>query len=142
MERVIILIAALFYEVYEKDRLRWLPLGIIQFARQMRMALRPCIEAMRNVHKVLELPNLIETMNLGLLDASWICRTERHTAHNPLRVGAGDDFLYFDRFGGPRWVAASGGGWAMGATKLDVPLQWCRDTEWCAVDGYGGRGIG
>lgn len=44
-ERVIREIVPVLYGVYDEYRLSWLPPDIIQFGRQLRMAMRPFLKA-------------------------------------------------------------------------------------------------
>lgn len=58
-ERVLCVMSALLYEVYDEYRLWWVPPDIIQFSRQLGIAIRPFLGSTRNNNEILELLEVI-----------------------------------------------------------------------------------
>lgn len=97
-EHMLCVMASLLYKVYDDYRLWLVPPDIIQFTRKLGMAMQSCLGSTRNDNEVHELMYFLVNTQLDILDASWRCRSDKHTEYHRGRVGGGADFVYYDSF--------------------------------------------
>ena len=95
-ERVVRVCAAVLYAAYDEYVLWYVPPDIINFARQLGMAMAVPLGSCANVREVLEMLTVIESTVFSYLPSPWNERTHRATDYHPGPRDEGADFVYYD----------------------------------------------